>query len=110
MYFKDLYLEEKPIRNRFIYYVRIVWLDTVAPFTTGDCPDGFLKKLKSLEPNVHTKGFYKCPYCKNARSSREYVLKIKDNKYYSVPEMIIHYIEEHNYLPPKEFIDYVMNM
>lgn len=110
MYFKDLYVEEKKIRDRYLYVIKIAWLDTVAPFTNGDCPDGFLEKLKSLDTSVHTKGFHSCPFCKNATSNREYYFKIEDNKYYNAPHMIIHYIEEHNYLPPSEFIDYVMNI
>jgi hypothetical protein len=29
--------------------------------------------------------------------------------FYDVPQMLIHYCEIHNYLPPQEFIDAVMD-
>jgi hypothetical protein len=110
MYFEDLYREEIKIRNRVITRVKIGWLDTIAPFNTGDVSSLFLSKLKSLNPSICTKGWHTCPYCKNSNSSKQYLIEIDKDVYYDVPEMIIHYIEEHQYRPPQEFIDKILNL
>jgi hypothetical protein len=110
MYFEDLY-EEKNNYNDVIK-VKVAWLDTVAPFTTGDCPQEFVNKLKKIKPKIYTKGWHTCPFCRDATSSTQFLIPVpgENKKFYDVPYMIIHYIEEHNYLPPQEFIDTVMNM
>ena len=51
-----------------------------------------------------------CPFCENSSSSRQYIFPINEDKVYDVPKMIIHYIEEHKYLPPQELIDYILNL
>ncbi len=106
MYFEDLHIQETHfgIKN-----VKIAWLDEGKPYTEGKCPEEFLKKLKKLDVRVHTKGWHTCPFCGNATSSTQFIWQIKGKIHYDVPYMIIHYIEEHNYLPPQEFIDFVMN-
>lgn len=110
MYFEDLH-EEKNSYNDIIK-VKVAWLDTQAPFATGDCPQEVVDKLKKMDPKIRTKGWHTCPFCRNATSSTQFLIPVpgESKKLYDVPEMIIHYIEEHNYLPPKEFIDTIMNM
>lgn len=110
MYFKDLY-EEKTTYD--VIKIKVGWLDPIAPFTSGDCPQEFVDKLRTIEPLVRTRGWHTCPYCGNSTSSNQFLIETpgRGNRVmYDVPEMIIHYIEEHNYLPPQEFIDTVMGL
>lgn len=114
MYFKDLYEEINSYNDTI--KVKIGWLDEGQPYTKGDAPQEFIDKLKSIQPHIRTKGWHDCPFCKEqnkyTRSSNQYLIKVPDRGYkvmYDVPEMIFHYMEVHNYLPPQEFIDAVMN-
>ena len=107
MYYKDLDIEDGHYGHKF---VKVAWLDKGEPYTTGECPKEFLKKLKKLKPRAYTKGWHDCPFCNKAKSSSQFQWTIKGKKIYDVPFMIIHYIEKHNYLPPQEFIDFVMTL
>jgi len=110
MYFKDLF-EEKGTYD--VIKVKIGWLDPIAPYQSGECPKEVVEKLKQLKPVIHTKGWHDCPYCQNATSSKQYLIEVPGrgkNIMYDIPEMIIHYIEEHEYLPPQEFIDTIINL
>lgn len=42
-------------------------------------------------------------------SSGDVVLKFSSGRAWEMPDMILHYIRDHNFLPPAEFIDDVMN-
>jgi len=107
MYFKDL--EEKEM-SFGVVLVKVGWLDKGQPYTEGTPPKEFVDKVKRIPLSVHTKGWHTCPFCGNAKSYSQYNIRISGKKYYDIPEMILHYIKEHNYLPPQEFIDAVMNV
>lgn len=107
MYFKDL---ERVERSFGVIMVKVGWLDKGQPYTEGVAPKEFVEKLKRIPLGVHTKGWHDCPFCNDAKSSSQYQLRIgKSLVVYDAPQMILHYIAEHNYLPPQEFIDAVMN-
>ena len=109
MYFKDLFEEHIPKANAV--FIKVGWLDKDKPYTQGECPRKFIDKLKKIKLSMHTKGWHNCPFCDSAKSYSEYyipILPTKNRKGYHAPEMILHYIEKHNYLPPQEFIDAVM--
>jgi hypothetical protein len=95
--------------------VNVGWLDIDHEFTTGDVPSQFIVTLKYLLDHnrcQHTRGAHECPYCPDARPGY-----IKDqtgsaeirvpsgNIIYCCPELIYHYVLEHGYKPPQEFID-----
>lgn len=94
------------------------WLEKGKEFPRGDVPEGFLTKLSKLKKTNHTKGWHECPFCERPesvdgvrrlgpRGSCE--LTVTDNGItYLAPELITHYVKEHNYLPPKQYIDAVM--
>jgi len=111
MYFKDGHVEET---HYGVKMIKIAWLDKGKPYTKGKCPPEFLEKLKKQDPAAYTKGWHDCPFCetrsKETTSSTQFQWPIKGKTYYDVPFMIIHYIEEHGYLPPQEFIDFVMTL
>ena len=104
MYFKDL----EKVKDHTRTLVKVGWLDINEPFNQGMVPDGLLDKLKSIRTCNHMKGSHRCPFCDNTKSSSSIWIRLGDYDYYDSPQMIIHYIEDHNYLPPQEFIDAVM--
>jgi len=56
-------------------------------------------------------GFHSCEYCiegDSEMSSGEVILEFKNGHSYIMPDMILHYIADHKYLPPREFIDDVL--
>ena len=107
MYFKDL----QEVEQHFgVVMVKVGWLDKGQPYTEGVAPVEFVEKMKQMPFTLFTKGFHTCPFCGNATSSCQYLIKISGKKYYDVPQMIVHYMEEHNYLPPQEFMDAVMKL
>ena len=101
-------------------------------FVQGETPEGFLEKLiKAQEtiPHTSTVGHHVCEYCfpggdneiqtkvarseiksddvMDALSSGDYYMLGEKN--YKWPLMLAHYIKEHKYLPPQEFIDSVLS-
>jgi hypothetical protein len=108
MYFKDLDIENRAFN---VQLIKIGWLDNEHVFNIGPIPKKFIDKLKKIKPNVRSFGYHKCPFCNEKQGSNRYVLKIEDTlQCYDAPDMIIHYIEDHNYLPPQEFIDHILKL
>lgn len=111
MYFPDLYIEERPYGVKAI---KVGWLDTGKPYSKYNEADeemlaNLILKLEEIGPTIYTKGYHYCPFCRKETSSTQYVIRLKDDKtFYDAPQMITHYIVEHQYLPPQEFIDAVM--
>jgi hypothetical protein len=48
-------------------------------------------------------GFHVCEYCRDAHSSGDVILRFKGGKDWIMPDMILHYIEKHQYLPCDDF-------
>lgn len=87
--------------------VNIGWLDEGKSFEQGDVPAGFAGRLLDLQSVHNHRGFHGCPFCGKSRGNK--VLAIKGNGVtYFCPDMIHHYVTEHNYKPPQDFIDAVM--
>lgn len=93
------------------FELNIGWLQKDQPFAIGEVQKEFLEKLKVYKEHkmFQTKGIHRCEFCEdNATSSNEFRVISKNGKFYACPMLVIHYIEFHNYLPPQEFIDAVM--
>ena len=99
--------------------VAIGYLSIDEEFEKGEVSQNFLTKLKVLwgEGNtIGSLGFHECEFCidegnyKNrGKSNSEKELTDNENKVkYKFPEMIFHYITEHKFKPPNEFIEFVM--
>ena len=116
-FYKDLYKYAKKEKM-------VGWLSIDQDYETGLVPKHLVDKLKILQ-KLRTKqmrGYHECELCvcpntidnfveifKRAKSSCEIHVKGETFKYRS-PEMIIHYIEEHNYLPPEEYLEVLEKM
>lgn len=100
--------------------IRVGWLDRCQTFTQGPTDGTFLGKLKALY-NFRvrqTRGFHVCPFCEERRfglpvemngkmlmlGSAEIEVADESGSIYAAPDLIYHYIVDHGYLPPPEFI------
>ncbi|MBU1342610.1 MAG: hypothetical protein KKE44_24035 [Proteobacteria bacterium] len=119
-YYSDLssyeYIKSKAKSN----ILNIGWLDKDHQFNKGNIDSFLLKKIFNLCRNAvnKTRGYHLCPFCndpsfgvtveindeKIVLGSAEIWVKGENDKIYSAPDLIYHYINEHSYLPPKEFL------
>ncbi|HEY1081504.1 MAG TPA: hypothetical protein VGE29_04540 [Prosthecobacter sp.] len=112
MYFDDLshdsYLGE-------CRYVRsIAWLGTGHRFTIGAPPADLVPLLNQHLRNPWSvfaaAGTHNCEFCEAEgrvhRDARNLFIPSPDTVYFA-PGMIVHYIEQHGYLPPQAFIEAV---
>jgi hypothetical protein len=90
------------------------WLENEKPFATGKVPIDFFEKLSELQKNPWTFaffcGFHECSICQfKGKSGIKNIFIPHNKKIYVCPELITHYINNHFYLPPDEFIEAVLN-
>jgi hypothetical protein len=123
-YFPDLspysYLHDPEVNG---IALNIGWLDKGKPYAKGTVPPDVISKLAKLceTPDAKTRGYHTCPFCFNLFSGANSGVLAEVNgkqfrlgsaeirvrsggKIYAAPNMILHYIKDHNYLPPLEFI------
>ena len=95
----------------------IGFLGMSEPYETGEVPIGFIEKLRQIYHSgmiLSSLGHHDCEFCINkgvkpATSSSEKSIRDENNKIeYRFPQMIFHYIEEHQFKPQQKFIDFIM--
>ena len=96
----------------------ISWLSDKHPFPTGESPPEFLARLKEFCQHwqegvkalctVIFMGVHFCELCDEQAASGNIGVPAGPILYVA-PELIAHYVEAHQYLPPAEFIVAVMN-
>ncbi|PPK67433.1 hypothetical protein V5P93_005534 [Actinokineospora auranticolor] len=103
--------------------VNIGWLEPDAPYAVGPVEDGVVDMLVRLShthiANV-TRGIYRCRFCGAFKLSlnvpeisgastllghAEIHFKGHDGTVYAAPSLIAHYVAEHDYSPPRQFIE-----
>lgn len=111
--------------------LNIGWLDSNHSFPVGTIDDALFKILRDLvccipkRINIHfarIRGQHACNLCKAYAKIRckiggmrhlgctELRIPSREQKVvFTSPDMILHYIEEHSYLPPVEFLDALRN-
>ena len=127
MYYEDLSLYSYRKNTNETSY-NIGWLGRdysngkYPDYSKGEVSEQFVDKLwEYLKYQVNIcRGLHDCELCTNEAHILEhkgerikvgyYEMRVfsKTGKVYAAPSMILHYIKEHNYKPPKEFIDAVM--
>lgn len=50
-------------------------------------------------------GFHTCGFCGNETSSGDVILKFDNGRTWTMPDMILHYIAEHDYRPDHMFVE-----
>ena len=131
-YFKDLtpyqYLANEPLTPKPL---NIGWLNIEIPFETGFTSQEFQVKLLKFCSDEYivliARGFHPCEICKLSdeqwyeEQKGRYVDKahwasigdgeirvLGNSAIYAAPALIYHYIVEHQYKPPDEFIEAVL--
>jgi hypothetical protein len=129
MYYPDLSLYEyavyfgmdnpMPLPNVF----NIGWLEYGHEFPQGDVDQPTLDTLKRLLEDqryncIGFRGYHYCDLCdvsdlsgpdraNHARGSSNVLIPSSSGKIYAAPFLIYHYIVEHHYRPPEEFLEAV---
>ncbi len=76
-------------------------------FKKGDAPRGFLEKLGEAEKATQEIAMFGYGTCGICGKENYYYYHIYGK--YIWPGVLAHLVRDHNYLPPREFIDFVMN-
>jgi hypothetical protein len=91
----------------------IGWLDQAYPFPTGDTSKKFRSILRRLVKDIKNPmwGFHECEFCEGRRSQGNGEIHVvgPDGTIYIAPQLVVHYVEIHNYLPTQEFIDAILS-
>jgi hypothetical protein len=107
--------------------LNVGWLDQAVPYQKGPVDSDIVEALLRLckKPVNLTRGFHRCPFCKprscppismtvdNQRvslGSAEIRVTSENGVVYAAPTLIGHYIEEHEYRPPDEFLAGVVKL
>jgi|SRR5215472_7843061 len=101
--------------------VNVGWLDSQHIFPKGQAPAAVLAKVFALcrEPVNLARGMHRCQFCpeptfgyiaerdgiKIGLGSGEIRVKGLLGIEYASPTMIYHYMNDHSYLPPQEFLE-----
>ncbi|WP_443072300.1 DUF7919 family protein [Streptomyces sp. NBC_01485] len=101
------------------------WLSRGYEFNVGEVPEGLVDSLLELArnpSNVH-RGMHFCELCpsfvearKNVRfddvfvGSGEMRVRGEGGAVYVAPIMIVHYVADHGYRPPTEFVESVLRV
>jgi hypothetical protein len=86
--------------------LNIGWLEKGYDFKTGEVDSHLTDKLDKLKPYESYRGSHRCELCasKDALTNSDYMIEGNGKKYY-FPGLLKHYIVDHKYLPPQEFLD-----
>lgn len=113
MFNKELLKRGQPIEDFKI--VAVGYLDITEKYKKGIVSQNFINKLKMVWNEgltLGSMGHHTCEFCegeeKATSSSEKVLIDRKNNIKYIFPEMIFHYIEKHNYMPPEDFIFFIL--
>jgi hypothetical protein len=125
MYYKDLTSYEYYLPFKLINVLNVGWLDKDFDFKKGKLPRKLVEKLYEIlmkegvvESRVNQiRGVHPCNLCETREfhspfiGSCELWIPSQDAQiYFSSPSLVIHYIQEHNYCPPKGFVESVLQL
>ncbi|MEJ2046123.1 MAG: hypothetical protein P8X74_19245 [Reinekea sp.] len=130
MFFKDGSLYSYKMSNSIDRVLNIGWLSIDQVFSTGEFPQEFMDKLTQIicgnaKFDAHfnlIRGIRSCDFC----NKTEVILKCgagemplgmseiliphgrEKGYFFAAPSLVVHYILEHGYIPPSEFIESVL--
>ena len=123
--FKDLTQYQYRSHGSETIALNIGWLGDRFDFCIEPPQAGFVHRLWQfcLRPVSQTRGFYECQLCekppvgplifeydsqKIKLGTSEIRVFASDGTVYAAPDLILHYVHDHHYHPPQEFVDAVM--
>ncbi len=90
--------------------LNVGWLGGGHEFPTGEASRKFVFALSKmcLSPIHLHRGFHGCEYCRGKAEGNGQIRVCHANgTWYASPQLIGHYVADHEYLPPADFIDAV---
>lgn len=94
--------------------LNVGWLAAGQAFPTGTASVLFIERLKLVASmghgGPHYMGTHTCDLCSNACGTGEIRAIGADGTRYAAPMMIVHYIADHDYAPPRAFIEAVLRV
>ncbi len=111
------------VSNTQAYYVGWLAPEEGHEVPTGPAPEGFVEALNWAVQNkgvggpfhdgdgyrgFHSCALSECPGGRGSTGSFDVTIPSEDGGYF-VPALIGHYVEHHQYLPPAEFVECVLN-
>jgi hypothetical protein len=92
------------------------WLDRDHAFNTGDVSEPLRLRLRQLAKAKYTnqsRGFHYCELCSEEDprvdgvrlGSAEIWVPSSSTEFYASPDLIVHYVDAHAYVPPAEYLD-----
>ena len=120
MFFRDLTDYEYQVPRKVPNVLMIGWLDDNTEFERAEADAPFLNALRSLYPSHQVnkmRGYHKCQLCDatknkgvmeasigaNLGSAELWIPSADKSVIFAAPDMIIHYIETHQYSPPASY-------
>lgn len=105
---------------RGVEVLNVGWLRGGKRYVKGSPPPRLaetLKRMTRTQRAQQTRGFHDCPWCTSRLHFRESdgprgsaeIRVMGKGVAYAAPELIGHYVEAHDYLPPAEFIEAVLH-
>lgn len=92
-------------------YVNIGWLDKDVPFNKGAVDNKIVDKIKNITASESFKGSHICNICNDRKFRTNNNKKVTyKGVTYVFPGLLEHYILDHNYLPPNEFIEAINSL
>jgi hypothetical protein len=95
----------------------VAWLHHEHPYPQGEVSPEFLERLKQFAGRWGEstwalgwgcfRGLHTCEFCRKIRACGNFGVPSGD-VLFMAPEMIVHYVEQHRYLPPTEFVTAVL--
>jgi len=118
-YFADLseytYSVIRPERPAVV--LNVGWLAADRPYSTGECPPGFVARLRELAraSEAVMRGLHFCELCpgpddqpRKPCGTGEIRVRGAGPVVYAAPVLAVHYVAVHGYRPPDEFIAAVL--
>lgn len=124
MYLRDLSPYPHKKEHQFLSTLSVGWLAKQHPYFQGETSEDFKERLFvfCLNHVRQTRGFHVCEFCTPSppflvyaqRDDKEVWLGsaeirvVYQGNIYAAPDLIYHYVIEHQYRPPDEFIEAVL--
>jgi hypothetical protein len=127
VYFPDMHRGSGWFTQDDKEYIYVGWLDDLHSFPTGELDTVIREKIRALcnSPEILYAGFHTCAFCpepgnpeekyqvfrlrQSGLGSGDILLRNSDGSCFVAPNLLIHYVEVHGYLPPAPFLDAGVN-
>lgn len=130
MYYEDLSPYHHRLPSILPGVLCVGWIDVFHDYSIGDTPSELIEKIKTLavcrsrtfeiQVNV-VRGLRPCPFCGREiylvmQSGQKLMLGMSElwfptaGGWLAAPSLVIHYIENHRYLPPPVFLQAVCSL